>query len=224
MHDLQTLYAGTPLVLWVEDSSIQAFLTAMWSEPRIRILAAEAPIVPALVEGAWAGGPGHVFGAVGRGFGSDNRHRWARPPATLGTYVATVFDLRAWLFLDDDPPPDDGQCLWMASRHLLADTSRAATAGLPSAGDLEGILASGWFSTVAHDLPDLADPEWVRGEHERLVGEYRAACSSSRWRAVFPGPSLSMDEARRRADALRAADQIPGDALALRDSLLGRIS
>ena len=210
---------GPSLTLLVDSPLAAAWLEALWDGAAIQVLSIGAPVVSALVAAARAEGQTRVFGFTGRGFGSENRHRWARPPADLHTYVAPVFDLESYLVGPDDPVPTPDLCRWMAARHLLADTARAATAGLPTEGIAETILASGWFSTVARDLGELSDPEWVQAELSRLEALYAKAP-----RSAFPGGRLlaGLDEDQARARGRAARDQTPGDIVALMASLEGR--
>lgn len=216
---MRLLVPGPALTLIVESHRAAAYLETLWAEPRIRVLSLGAPGVAPLVEAARADGHTRVYGLTGRGFGSENRHRWARPPADLHTYVAPVFDLEAYLVGPHDPSPTPDLCRWMAGRHLLADTARAATAALPTEGTADSILASGWFGTVARDLGELADPDWVKAELARLEAWYGKAP-----RTAFPGaPFLAgVDEEGARTRGHEARGSAPPDLVALLASLLAR--
>lgn len=258
------LYAGAALVLWVDAPVTGAFLDALLGDAGVAVRDAGHPgAVPLLVDAAVATGHGHVFGLAGQGFGSDNRHRWARPPDALRTYLPKVFDPACWLLddgalaavLGDDAPAHvraraQALCPWMAGRRVAADLARAAGAGLPEAGPggpLAGscpdpapdaatvrtrVLENAWVTSVAPDLPGLADPAWLADDLVRVEAGYREAVQGSRWRSVFPGHALLGPLlAGRDVDVLGRAfarwfqveDRIPADVTALRTSLLGRL-
>lgn len=96
-HELYDNVAAK-VVVWVEDSLTEAYLSKLWQDPGVRLfVAGSAPTVEAAASDARKAGLKFVFGVRDRDFGKTNFSSWSDPVKELTVFRLPRHELENYL-------------------------------------------------------------------------------------------------------------------------------